>query len=412
MVAACRHALAVLLCVNALAACSAIVGVGDLPLPLDASASAPGDDGSGVTIDSAVDVLTSHDSALSDAVDGVQMVTSDAPAADALDDDSSPSSAIPTETGSPSSVSASSADAGDCGQGAEGECSSADASICSGDATDGSGCPRSCRDSCAPGKVSCGAGGIQICVLGADGCYELGAAEACASPQEVCRSDGGSATCSCEASAPCTAVGPNCSGASLVVCAEDGEGCLYKVSSSTCPAAMTCQGGACVCPSGTRNCNGQCVSTASITWHADADGDGYGNPNASIVACTQPAGYVADATDCCDSDGNAHPGQTSYFATVDKCGSWDYDCNKQIEFASSCSPGAMTTCRTVGFFCNGCPAGCTASAGGCSCAESCGCQTSGSCTQAQCGATLTGTTYAQGSLCCQTSMFDYVLQCK
>ncbi|WP_273444872.1 YHYH protein [Neolewinella agarilytica] len=41
-----------------------------------------------------------------------------------------------------------------------------------------------------------------------------------------------------------------------------------------------------------------------ITWYLDADGDGFGNPNTSQLACEQPDGYVADNTD--DDDGTAY----------------------------------------------------------------------------------------------------------
>lgn len=43
-------------------------------------------------------------------------------------------------------------------------------------------------------------------------------------------------------------------------------------------------------------------SNCSNVYYADADNDTYGNSAVSIVACTAPAGYVADSTDCDDSD--------------------------------------------------------------------------------------------------------------
>jgi len=35
----------------------------------------------------------------------------------------------------------------------------------------------------------------------------------------------------------------------------------------------------------------------------------------------------ADADDCCDTDPRAHPGETSFWTTPDKCQSYDYNCD-------------------------------------------------------------------------------------
>jgi len=56
-------------------------------------------------------------------------------------------------------------------------------------------------------------------------------------------------------------------------------------------------------------------------WYVDADGDNYGVAGASVVSCSQPAGYAANTTDCNDSNANVNPGEIELCgnATDDNC---------------------------------------------------------------------------------------------
>jgi hypothetical protein len=62
-----------------------------------------------------------------------------------------------------------------------------------------------------------------------------------------------------------------------------------------------------------------------VTWYRDADGDGRGDPNDTVVACSAPPGYVGPADDCDDTDPEIHP-----FAD-EVCDGVDNDCNGLVD---------------------------------------------------------------------------------
>jgi hypothetical protein len=83
-----------------------------------------------------------------------------------------------------------------------------------------------------------------------------------------------------------------------------------------------------------------CLHASCLTIYRDADGDGYGGTVSRICTTSVPAGYVATGGDCCDSDAQAHPGQSNYYTVEDACGSFDWNCNGTIDRSSTVSSAA------------------------------------------------------------------------
>ncbi len=61
------------------------------------------------------------------------------------------------------------------------------------------------------------------------------------------------------------------------------------------------------------------------TWFQDGDGDGYGDASISQPACHQPTGFVAEGSDCDDSDAEAAPDLDEV------CDSKDNDCDGDVD---------------------------------------------------------------------------------
>lgn len=94
-------------------------------------------------------------------------------------------------------------------------------------------------------------------------------------------------------------------------------GCTDPAACNYSPSATT-DDGSCQLPDGCTDpaaCNYSAASlcddgscTYGTTWYLDNDSDGFGDALVEVIACTAPAGYVADNTDCDDNSTSVYPG--------------------------------------------------------------------------------------------------------
>jgi hypothetical protein len=200
--------------------------------------------------------------------------------------------------------------------------------------------------------VSFACDGMGSCALGVSQCSSY----ACGDTTGSCRT-------TCSDSSHCLP-GFYCDGNSHMCVDQKGNGL-------TCTLATECKSGNC---SGNVCCNTACdgqgltcteaghigscqcqgvtcaAGVACQVFYQDADSDGYGNMNGTIAAgtakagcmgSTPPSGFVVDHTDCDDSDANAHPTQTAFFAVQRKSGGFDYDCDNKITKETPEYPGGV-----------------------------------------------------------------------
>jgi hypothetical protein len=81
-----------------------------------------------------------------------------------------------------------------------------------------------------------------------------------------------------------------------------------------------------LCNSIDDNCDGQTDNGTLTVFFIDNDGDTYGNPSVSILACVQPNGYTPDDSDCNDTDANINPGAEDIIGN-----GIDENCDGQID---------------------------------------------------------------------------------
>ncbi len=83
-----------------------------------------------------------------------------------------------------------------------------------------------------------------------------------------------------------------------------------------------------ICDDEDNDCDGATDEDGAVgapTWYRDGDSDGFGDPSSTKDACDAPSGYVVDATDCDDSDGDENPDASEV------CDGDDDDCDDEID---------------------------------------------------------------------------------
>jgi len=88
------------------------------------------------------------------------------------------------------------------------------------------------------------------------------------------------------------------------------------------------------------DCDGDVDEDAqdAVTYYEDLDGDTFGDPGAPLVSCTEPVGYVLDATDCDDTDPAIHPG------AAEVCNGVDDSCDGAVDEGFDADADGWSTC--------------------------------------------------------------------
>ncbi|MEC7983668.1 MAG: MopE-related protein [Myxococcota bacterium] len=84
-----------------------------------------------------------------------------------------------------------------------------------------------------------------------------------------------------------------------------------------------------ICDGIDNNCDGQIDEGVQISIYADADGDAFGDPNNSMLACEVLSGYSVTGTDCNDAAASVYPGHPEI------CDGLDNDCDGFVDGADA-----------------------------------------------------------------------------
>ncbi len=191
-------------------------------------------------------------------------------------------------------------------------------------------------------------------------------AQACSAPSGYIATGGdcndGNAAINPGATETCNGVDDNCDTqideSVLLTFYPDNDGDTYgdsAMGSQACsaPSGYIATGGDCndtnpsINPAATETCNGmddncdtQVDEGVLLTFYQDSDADTYGNLLVPIQACSAPSGYVADNTDCNDTNPAINP------AASETCNGVDDDCDGTTD--EGCGGSSLCGVYTIG----------------------------------------------------------------
>ncbi|TQF14393.1 hypothetical protein FJV41_19030 [Myxococcus llanfairpwllgwyngyllgogerychwyrndrobwllllantysiliogogogochensis] len=188
---------------------------------------------------------------------------------------------------------------------------------CDGEVDDGN---PSGGESCATGQLGVCATGTTACTEGNVVCQQNQSAseEQCDGLDNDC--DGSADDGNPGGLAACTTGAEGVCGAGVTYCTHGAIECAPVQGPSTES-----------CDSLDNDCDGTIDEGVKTTFYRDADGDSFGSPSQTTQACSAPAGYVANASDCDDGNAGTRPGAS------ETCDGVDNNCN------GTADEGAKTT---------------------------------------------------------------------
>ena len=119
---------------------------------------------------------------------------------------------------------------------------------------------------------------------------------------------------------------------------DDTNSAIHPGAAEVCDAAGASGSADENCDGTDENCNGTTDEGVKTTYYPDSDGDGFGAATGGVAACAQPAGYVANTTDCADGNAGRHPGATELRNGIDDT------CVGGTDEGCLCTDGATQAC--------------------------------------------------------------------